>query len=117
MRRFPVLVLMLVAMLWQSVALARLGSTVNPLIDQDHAALHWQEEAHHHHDDGSYLQDDSPESTQHVVNDHLSTTAALLSDSTQTFAPLGAAVRRGLHGSTVPAPDLEGLLRPPRPRS
>ena len=65
-------------MLWQSVALARPGSTVNVLSDLAHAALHWQQEGHHHHDDGSFHLDDSPASAFHLLGDHLTVTTALL---------------------------------------
>ena len=117
MRRFSVLLVMLFAMLWQSVALARAGSTVNALADLEHTALHWQEEGHHHHEDGSYHRDDSNESVQHVISDHLSATAALLAISSHDFPPLGSAAPGGLHRASVPDPALEGLLRPPRSRS
>ena len=61
---------MLLAMLWQSVALARVGSTVNVLVDLEQAALHWQDRtgqdrSHHHHDDGW-----SPHADAHCVAAH-----------------------------------------------
>lgn len=117
MRRSAVLLAMLLAMLWQSVALARAGSTVNVLADIEHAALHWQDESHHHHQDGSYHLDDSPESLQHVVIDHLSASVALHASISQEFPPPGSAPPGGLHAAPVPDPDPEGLLRPPRARS
>ena len=117
MRRLPVLLLILIAMLWQSVAMARIGSTVNALADMEHAALHWQAESHHHHEDGSYHLDDSNESAQHVAIDHLSATLAMTAPSSHDFPPLGSAAPGGLYGTPVPNPTLEGLLRPPRPRA
>jgi hypothetical protein len=54
MRRSAVVFVVVFAMLWQSVAMARIGSTVNVLADLQHAALHWQEQSHHHHEDGTY---------------------------------------------------------------
>ena len=117
MRRSAVLFVMLFAMLWQSVALARVGSTVNALADLEHAALHWQEKAHHHHEDGSYHLDDSKESTQHVLTDHVSATAALMVALSQDFPLQRSAAPGGLHDTVVPNPTLDGLLRPPRPRS
>ena len=105
---------MLLAMLWQSVALARFGSTVNALADLEHTALHWQAEGHHHHEDGSYHLDDSTESTQHVVTDQVNATAALIGSSCQDFPPLGSAAPGGLHDTIVCNPTLDGLLRPPR---
>lgn len=106
---------MLFAMLWQSVALARVGSTVNALADLEHVALHWQQAGHHHHDDGSYHLDDSSASVQHVLSDHVSATAVLLVSSSYDVPHLASSAPGGPHTSLVPDPALEGLLRPPRP--
>lgn len=114
MRRSAVIFVMLFTMLWQSVALGRAGSTVNALADLQHAALHWQEEGHHHHDDGSYHLDDSKESVQHVLVDHVSVSPALLTTAARVFPPLGSTAPGNLRGASVPDPDPEGLLRPPR---
>ena len=114
MRRSAVLFVMLFAMLWQSLAQARPGSTINVLADAEHAALHWQEEGHHHHDDGSFHLDDSPASTFHLVSDHLAATTALLQASLRHFPPSASAPPDGLHHTRVPDPLLDGLLRPPR---
>lgn len=116
-RRSTVLLVMLFAMFWQSLALARVGSTVNVLADLEHAALHWQEEGHHHHDDGSYHLDDSIESTQHVLSDQVTATSALLVTASHDFPPLGSAAPGGLRKPLVPDPTLDGLLRPPRFRT
>ena len=117
MRRSAILLVMLFAMLWQSVAMARIGSTVNPLADLEHATLHWQGVAHHHHEDGSYHQDDSKESVQHVVTDHLNASLALTAASWHDFTPLGSVAPDGLRERLVPNPPLDGLLRPPRFRA
>jgi hypothetical protein len=117
MHRAAVLLVMLFAMLWQSVALARVGSTVNVLADLEHAALHWQEQGHHHHEDGSYHLDDSKDSAQHVLGDHVTATTALLVTASHDFPPLGSAAPGGLHERLVPDPTLDGLLRPPRSRA
>jgi hypothetical protein len=117
MRRSAILLVMLFAMLWQSVAMARIGSTVNALSDLEHVTLHLLGEAHHHHEDGSYHQDDSKESMQHVVTDHLNASLALAASSSHDFPPLGSAVPGGLREAAVPEPDIEGPLRPPRFRS
>lgn len=108
---------MLFAMIWQSVALARPGSTVNVLADLEHAALHLHEEGHHHNDDGSFHLDDSQASTFHVLSDHLTVTTALLPDTSHHFPANASARPGGLHGAPVPAPFLDGLLRPPRLRA
>ena len=114
MRRSAILLVMLLAMLWQSVAMARIGSTVNALADPEHAALHWQGEAHHHHEDKSIHQDDSKESMQHMVTDPLNAPLALASPSPRDFPPLRSAAPDGLHAQLVPNPALDDLLRPPR---
>ena len=117
MRRSAVAVVMLFAMLWQSVALARVGSTINVLADLEHAALHWQEERHHHHDDGSFHLDDSNESVQHVTGDQVSTTTALLHACSYDFPPRAALSPRSLRDAPASPPFLEGPLRPPRLRA
>ena len=117
MRRSAVLLVMLFAMLWQSVALARVGLTVDVLADLEHATLHWQEEGHHHHEDGSYHQDDSNESAQHVIMDHVHASLVLASARTHDFPTLGSVAPGGLHETLVPALTLDGLLRPRRSRS
>jgi hypothetical protein len=114
MRRSAILFVMLLAMLWQSVALARPGSTVNVLADLEHAALHWQEEGHHHHDDGSFHLDDSQASTLHLLSDHVMGATALLRAVSHHFQPSGPARPGGMDDARVPAPFLDGLLRPPR---
>ncbi len=108
---------MLLAILWQSVALARVGSTVNPLTDLAHATLHWQVEAHHHHEDGSYHLDDSKESVKHVVTDHLNASLDMAVAPAHDFPPLGSAAPDGVQEQRVPNPALDGLLRPPRLRA
>lgn len=117
MRRTPVIVALLFAMLWQSVALARMGSTVNAFADVAHTALHWQETAHHHHEDGSYHPDDSKESAQHLVCDHVCATIALPVAASHHFPLMASAAPEGLHAIPVPGPTLDGLLRPPRLRT
>lgn len=117
MRRSAVLLLMLFAMLWQSVALARVGSTVNALTDLEHAALHWQDKSHHHHHDGSYHLDDSNDAAKHVLNDHVTATNAFLVTTLHSFQPLGSAAPSGLRKPHVTDPPPDGLLRPPRART
>jgi hypothetical protein len=113
MRRSAILIAMLFAMLWQSMALARGGLAVSALADLEHAVLHWQDEAHHHHDDGSFHVGDSEESARHLMADHVSVPALLLNAPAPLLrldedAP-------GLWGVHVrPHPFLDGPLRPPR---
>jgi len=114
MRRSAILIVMLLAMLWQSTAMARLGSTVNPLSDLVHATLHWNGESHHHHEDGSYHLDDSKESVHHMAADHLSASLAPAVPSSHEFPALASALPDDLHAARMSNPALDGLLRPPR---
>ncbi len=114
MQRCFVLLFLLFALFWQSVALARVGSTVNALLDLGHTALHWQEEGHHHHDDGSFHLDDSSESLQHVLGDQLNTSLALLPFYVHDFAARGGLAPPSLHDAGQSQLFLEGPLRPPR---
>lgn len=117
MRRTAILIAMLLAMLWQSTAMARVGSAVNPLSDLAHATLHWNGEGHHHHDDGSYRLDDSKESVHHMAADHLNASLASVAPSSHDFPALASAPPNDLHAARVSNPALDGLLRPPRSRT
>jgi hypothetical protein len=114
MKRPAIILAMLIALLWQSVAMARIGSMVNPLLDLEHATLHWQETAHHHDDDGSLHLDESRESVQHVAIDHLNASLDMGAQTAHGLLPLGSATPNGLQRQAVPNPALDGLLRPPR---
>lgn len=115
MHRPLILIVLICALLWQSVALARPGSTVNALADLEHAALHLQEQSHSHHDDGSYHLDDSCEAAQHVLMDPAGASAALLFVFSQDFQGRGSTSPEGGPEHRPPDVLLEGLLRPPRP--
>lgn len=114
MRRYTIVLVALFALLWQSVTLARPGSTVNVLTDREHAALHWHGEGHHHHEDGSYQLDNSNDAQFHAVSDHLTMTTALLPAIAHHFLASTATRPEGLPDARVAAPFLDGLLRPPR---
>lgn len=117
MRRRAVVFFMLIAMIWQTVALARPGPAVDVFADREHAALHWQGDGHHHHGDGSYHLDDSNESVQHVLSDHGSGAAGPSLSSSHGFPSVSSAARHSLAVGLVPQPFLEGPIRPPRPGS
>ena len=114
MRRIATVTLMVLALLWQSVALARVGSTVNVLADLEHAALHWQSTSHHHHDDGSYHEEDSAEASQHLMTDHLGASLEMAAgpEPLATQGPSAAPSERP--SLPWPSPPPDGLLRPPR---
>ena len=117
MPRLCVIVVLLVSLLWQSVALARIGSSVNVLADVEHAALHWLGTHHHHHDDGGYHLDESAEATQHALTDQVSAPVEMLTRSARAFPPLPVPAPGAQPALRVPSPPLDGLLRPPRPHA
>ncbi len=93
MNRAGIVIALLFAMLWQSIALARAGSTVEAVSDPAHAVLHWQDEGHHHHDDGSHHFDDSDDSVQHLFVDHVTAPVALCMPSRHRWPRSGPARR------------------------
>src|SRR5687768_12722908 len=117
MRRSTVFLVMLIAMLWQSVASAQAGLNAHSLSDRAHAVLHMQEQGHHHHDDGSYHLDESTESSQHLLADQVGASVALPVEVTHDFSPRVSTAPVGLTDTPAPDPTLDDLLRPPRPRS
>jgi hypothetical protein len=112
-RKFLVLAL-LIALMGQSVSMARTGLTLDFLADLQHAVLHWQGEGHHHHDDGAYHQDDSSESAQHMIADYVMASPALLAGISTLLPALGASTPALQRTDFVPHPFLEGPLRSPR---
>lgn len=115
MCRVAVVLTVLVAIVWQAFALARLTTAPGAADDMAHALLHWHDISHHHHDDGDYHVDDSAESLAHVVADHLTVSAALPADAAAGIVPRAGCERTPLAARYVPDPFLDGLLRPPRP--
>lgn len=106
--------LMVFALLWQSVALARVGSSVNVLADLEHAALHWLGASHHHHDDGSYHEEESAEAKQHLMTDHLGASLEMAAGP-EALVPQGpSASPDGRPTAPCPSPPPGRLLRPPR---
>jgi hypothetical protein len=116
-RRPIVLLVVLFAMLWQSVALAWPGSASRALADVEHVALHLQGQSHHHHDDGSYHVDESSESSQHVIADHTTGSAALIVGTACRFDPSAHLTPDVDRAALAPEPFLDVPLRPPRQRS
>jgi hypothetical protein len=113
MRRSVTLIAIVFAMLWHSAALARVGASVEALADLEHAALHWQGEAHHHHDDGSFHVGESEESARHLMADHVSV-PALLPQPPATLLRLDDGAPALPSARAGPHPFLDGPLRPPR---
>jgi glyoxylase-like metal-dependent hydrolase (beta-lactamase superfamily II) len=108
-RRHVIVFFVLIAMLWQSAAAGIAGPSSRLLGDVQHAALHLDEQAHHHHDDGSWHVDDSAESVQHLMADHVQTSVALL-------LVVGASFEPGIRFEPV-APDVWAFIGDIGPRT
>jgi hypothetical protein len=110
MARKVMFLLAFLAAFGQAVAVGAFPRAVDEI---GHAFAHVQEPSHHHHDDGLMHVDDAQESTFHVhVGDGAS--AALVSSAVLRLPvapPQGPPQHMRV---SLPAPLLEGLLRPPR---
>jgi hypothetical protein len=109
-----VLLLLVMAAFWQTIAIGGQVRAYGNPEDLTHAMLHWEGRAHHHHADGSVTQDDSSESVQHVVADACLSAPAVWSavcvflPSFEAARPVAADESFGL------GPHLAGPRRPPR---
>lgn len=114
MRKWFVPLLVAFSMLWQSMATAQVDAALPNSAEWVHSVLHWEAEGHHHHDDGSWHLDDSAESIHHVMCDHLSNPVALPQSVVHTQVQGAQMSAPSYVRSGLPAPHLEGPLRPPR---
>jgi hypothetical protein len=120
MYRSPAIIfVVLLALLWQTAATARvhaagMQSTGAHLA---HAALHGGIDSHHHHDDGTTHENDSNESAQHTAADHASVSAAIVSSFVQGFSVVEMCVAPCLSAADIPNPHVGLPFRPPRPRA
>ncbi len=114
MSRTAIMVVLLFAMLWQSVALARTGSMLGAVADRSHFELHWQDEGHHHHEGGANHFDDSAESVQHLVSDHVTASDGLLPGVSSSVQRARSAPPRPGDEEPGPHPLLDGAFKPPR---
>jgi hypothetical protein len=117
MRRHVLLLVMLVALLWQSAATVRAVLPTHVLADPEHAALHLHGHAHQHHEDGSVHLENSSEALQHVLSDHSGGTAAPPVRAPDSLLSQASATPAGWHQALAAPPYLEGPLRPPRRRA
>ena len=115
MRKRLIVLLLVLLNVWQVASAAGLSQfwvTQNPALD--HAAMHWQGEAHHHDSDGSVHVDDSQDSLQHMMADccfhHF---GVIVAPAIVALDPLPQHVAQ-MAQSVPPAPYLDGLRRPPR---
>ncbi len=114
MNRSVIVFVLLLTMLWQSFGLAHAGSAYDALAVLEHATIGSQGEGHHHHDDGTYHVEDSVESVQHLLADHLTVPLGMLLCIAPSFSPTGSARPGTDYPIASPHPDPDGLFRPPR---
>lgn len=114
MHRTLILLLLVMAALWQTIAIGGQVRAYGNSQDTAHAMLHWEGRAHHHHADGSVTQDDSSESVQHVVADACLSAPAVWSAVCLLLPPFEAARPVAADESFGLGPHLAGPRRPPR---
>jgi hypothetical protein len=115
MRKAACVFVLIAAICFQGVALAKQVLAWDRSGDAAHSLLHADGVAHHHDEDGAVHKDTSPKSKQHVQNDGCASVAGLLPSGTSAVVALNpspphADIARDGHGT----PFLEGLKRPPR---
>jgi hypothetical protein len=106
--------LLIFAMVWQSMAMLSSLSIERLAANIDHGVLHTQEATHHHHDDASAHIEDTAEGLHHQHADSGMSTLGLLSTITLSLSLTAPQAFIGLLSTTLSSPTLEGLLRPPR---
>jgi hypothetical protein len=115
MRKAPTIFLLVISLLWHTFAMTHVGLQYDHGDGAAHVALHLEKEPHHHHDDGTFHQDDSDESVQHVYADACASTAGFVPTHSPTIARDGCAVAGASAAPTAhDSPILEGPRRPPR---
>ena len=107
-------IVLLLALLWQSLNVLSPLSVAERSEDFGHLTMHAQSADHHHHEDHAVHQEESGGASEHHHVDGGLNQAGLLAlgwPHTVTSKPLSPAEAAF---ARVPSPDLEGLLRPPR---
>nr|WP_312379215.1 hypothetical protein [Delftia acidovorans] len=113
MRRKFALALMLLSILWQSLAFGGQAAAFADVYEVGHLSMHSLSKAHHHHD-GLLVMDDSDESLQHVVADGSVSSPFLWTAASFAFIPSDSARPPMVDERPLPPPLLDGLRRPPR---
>jgi hypothetical protein len=109
--------LMLFAILWQSMAMLSPYAIEKMAASIDHGVLHTQEATHHHHDNASAHIEDTAEGLHHQHADSGMSTLALLSNMVLSLSLDAPQSFVATLSSTRTSPNLEGPLRPPRLQS
>jgi hypothetical protein len=109
--------LLIFAIVWQSMAMLSPYAIEKMTASIDHGVLHTQEATHHHHDDASAHIEDTAEGLHHQHADSGMSTLGLLSTITLSLSLAAPQAFIAALSATRSSPTLEGLLRPPRLRS
>lgn len=109
--------LLIFAIMWQSMAMLSPYAIEKMAASIDHGVLHTQEATHHHHDDASAHIEDTAEGLHHQHVDSGMSTLALLSNMVLSLSLEAPQSFVATLNSTRTSPNLEGLLRPPRLQS
>lgn len=115
-RRFAWL-LVLAALVGQSLGLSAHAATGARSQDLAHALLHWADQPHHHHDQddgGAPHHDDSHESRNHVTADGALGAPVLLPAPIAQGAIQAQPTPLRANEPVPPSPLLDGIRRPPR---
>jgi len=107
-------VLLLLALVWQSLAMLAPTSMAAKAVEYQHAALHLQASDHHHHHDGSLHLDPSDNTPLHLHADGSFNAAGLPPGAIGNVLPARDAGPGVAPAVRIPAPHLDGPLRPPR---
>ena len=106
--------LLIFAIVWQSMAMLSPYAIEKMATSIDHGVLHTQEATHHHHDDASTHIEDTAEGLHHQHADSGMSTLGLLSTITLSLSLAAPLAFIAALSATRSSPTLEGLLRPPR---
>lgn len=109
--------LLIFAILWQSMAMLSPISIEKIAASIDNSVMHTLEATHHHHDDASAHIEDTAEGLHHQHADSGISTLGLLSTITLTLSLTAPQAFVAALSTTRSSPTLEGLLRPPRLQS
>ena len=116
MRRLVATVLMLFVFA-QAFAAGVQGTTLahGNTEEAEHTLMHWEGVTHHHDAQGATHQDNSDESTQHILADiALGAAVVLLPAPPASFSPERAPPPRATSDASGPSAYPDGLRRPPR---
>lgn len=107
-------IILLMAILWQSISVLTPMAMAERAVALEHVALHGQDIEHHHHYDKAPHTEDAGGTSNHLFADIESNSTGLLATGLHNVAVIGP-LSRSLHMENFGfPPNLEGLLRPPR---